>query len=387
MTTGSPSARIAPLPAGTAPAGTIPADTTPATVVDAVARGDNPEARKIEAYPALDWLRFVLASVVVLGHEGIAMPGPVNGGLAVEVFLALSGWLIGGILLRTTAAELPRFFYNRSTRIWAPYLATAAMIYGLAAVRQGIDGNWFKYLFYDLTFTHYTFTTFPRALTEMPLGGTGAHFWSISVEEQFYLAAPIVMLFLGRGRSLVTWLVIAALLLVVQSQFAAIALGVTAAIAHRQYGFATGEPVRHALLGLVAAAAFALAWYWNIPPIRALFACALVVALTIPGARGRWGVLFGALSYPLYLNHWLGGFVMQAVDKLVVPLPDAVMKTTSYLMAVVVAYVAWFVIDRQVMARRGGWYTPALGRASQVTAYTLFAIGIAGGTILWANGQ
>jgi peptidoglycan/LPS O-acetylase OafA/YrhL len=261
------------------------------------------------------------------------------------------------------------------------------MIYGLAAVRQGIDGNWFKYLFYDLTFTHYTFTTFPRALTEMPLGGTGAHFWSISVEEQFYLAAPIVMLYLGRRPSLVNWLVIAALLLVLQSQFAAIALGVTAAIAHQRYGFATGEFRRHALLGLVAAAFFALAWAWNIPPVRALFACALVVALTIPGPRGRWGVLFGALSYPLYLNHWLGGFVVQAVDKLVVPLSDGIAKLASYLMAVIVAYVAWFVIDRQVMARRGGWYTPALGRASQIAAYTLFAIGITGGLILKANGQ
>jgi peptidoglycan/LPS O-acetylase OafA/YrhL len=356
-------------------------------VIDAVARGDNPEARKIESYPALDWLRFVLASVVVLGHEGVAMPGPINGGLAVEVFLALSGWLIGGILLRTTPAELPRFFYNRSTRIWAPYLFTATLIYGLAAVRQGIDGNWFKYLFYDLTFTHYTFTTFPRALTEMPLGGTGAHFWSISVEEQFYLAAPLVILFARSGRSLLTWAVIAAVLLAVQSQFAAIALGVAAAVAHRRYGFASGEARRHLLLALVAAAFFALAWQWNIRPLRALFACATVVALTVPGARGRWGVLFGALSYPLYLNHWLGGFVMQAVDKLVVPLPDAVMKTTSYLMAVAVAYAAWFAIDRQVMARRGGWYTPALGRASQVTAYTLFAIGITGGLVLMANGQ
>jgi peptidoglycan/LPS O-acetylase OafA/YrhL len=373
-------------PARLTPATPTP-DTAPTAVIDAVARGDNPEARKIESYPALDWLRFVLASVVVLGHEGVAMPGPINGGLAVEVFLALSGWLIGGILLRTTPAELPRFFYNRSTRIWAPYLFTATLIYGLAAVRQGIDGNWFKYLFYDLTFTHYTFTTFPRALAEMPLGGTGAHFWSISVEEQFYLAAPLVILFMGKGRSLLTWAAIAAVLLAVQSQFAAIALGVAAAVAHRRYGFATGEPRRHLLLGLVAAAFFALAWQWNIPLVRALFACATVVALTVPGARGRWGVLFGALSYPLYLNHWLGGFVMQAVDKLVVPLPDAVMKTTSYLMAVAVAYAAWFAIDRQVMARRGGWYTPALGRASQVTAYTLFAIGITGGLVLMANGQ
>jgi peptidoglycan/LPS O-acetylase OafA/YrhL len=70
-------------------------------------------------YPLFDWLRFLLASVVVLGHANF-VTWDHAGNLAVQVFFALSGFLIGGILLTTRRAELPHFFFNRATRIWIP---------------------------------------------------------------------------------------------------------------------------------------------------------------------------------------------------------------------------------------------------------------------------
>ena len=49
-------------------------------------------------YPWFDWLRLLLACVVLFGHEG-----PIGwrnaGNFAVQVFFALSGWLIGGQLV------------------------------------------------------------------------------------------------------------------------------------------------------------------------------------------------------------------------------------------------------------------------------------------------
>jgi len=341
----------------------------------------NPETGKLLAYPLLDWLRFVLASVVVWTHEGIVLPGPINGGLAVEVFLALSGWLIGGILIRTTPAELPRFFYNRSTRIWPPYLATAVLLYTFAAVKDGIDAGWLKYLFYDMTFTHYTFTRFPQALSEMPLGGTGNHFWSISVEEQFYLFAPLIMLLLPFGRKIWLWASIAGVLLVVQSQFAAIALGVMAAIAHSRYPIATGTVRRHAVLAAISVLLLALAWHWNVPPIRAIFALTMVLTLTIPARRGRVGMLAGAISYPLYLNHWAAGFMIQFVMRYI-PMSHPAEQALSYLNAILVAFVAWYLIDRQMLARRGRWYSPTLGQVCQSAAYGLLVIGLTGGFLL-----
>jgi peptidoglycan/LPS O-acetylase OafA/YrhL len=51
-----------------------------------------------------DWLRFALASIVAFAHTGIISWG--NGGnLAVKVFFGLSGWLIGGILIKTPASS------------------------------------------------------------------------------------------------------------------------------------------------------------------------------------------------------------------------------------------------------------------------------------------
>ena len=355
-----------------------------AAAFDQAAAG-NPEARKLDNYPLFDWLRFALASLVALGHEGMPALGPIDAGLAVDVFLALSGWLIGGILIATARTEVPRFFFNRVTRIWIPYAAAAAAIYGLAAARDGIDLNWWKYLFYDATFTHYTFTVFPRAATEMPLLGTGNHFWSLSIEEQFYLFAPIVMFLLPAGKKLAPWLVIAAVALVAGSRAAPIALGVAAAIVQRERGAWHLRDAARWAVPLAAAALLALAWTWDRPQSRALFAVALVLALARTGRRGRIGLLLGAISYPLYLNHWMGAYLANAVGKHV-GLGPVTHMALAYVAAIVAGVLAWALIDRVVLARRIGWYSPALGRACGIAAYGVLAAGLAGGAAIRLGG-
>lgn len=345
------------------------------------ARTANPEARKLDSYPLFDWLRFVLASVVALAHEGVPLPGPVNGGLAVTVFLALSGWLIGGILLRSGPRDLPRFFFNRATRIWLPYLATFAAIYGLAALRDGVGAGWLKYAFYDLTFTHYTFTVFPRASHEMPLGGTGAHFWSISVEEQFYLFAPLLMFAGSQGKRLWPWALVAAALLAAGSAFAPIALGLIAALLQRSNGDWHLRGWAGAVPPAVAAASLAALWRWPLPQLQALFAVATVLSLARPGPRGRTGLFLGAISYPVYLNHWVGVFAVHAAAR-AMPLGGAAAKLAAYLFGVAAAIVAWALVDRPVMAGRARWFTPARGRALGITAYALLAVGVAGGLLI-----
>jgi peptidoglycan/LPS O-acetylase OafA/YrhL len=345
---------------------------------------DNPEAHKLEAYPMLDWLRFVLASTVLLTHEGIKY-GPINGGLAVAVFLALSGWLIGGILLKSDRSDLPRFFYNRATRIWAPYFAAIVLLYTAAALREGVDGNWFKYLFYDVTFTHYNFTVFPRASLEMPLDGTGNMFWSLAVEEQFYLAAPLLMLFTRWGKSIVAWVVIAVALIALQSIYAPIAAGVLAANLNRRHAIVATRSQR--LLAVAGALAALAAIFWrDVEPFRSIFSICVVLALTAPGARGRLGVFFGGISFPLYLNQWVGGFTINAISRYVVPIPAEAVLTLIFFTSVAVSVVAWFLIDRPVMLYRNRWYTPARGRALGITAYLLVGTGLIGGLLLKSLG-
>ena len=73
-----------------------------------------------EYFPAFDWLRLILAMTVALAHDGLPMDHRAAN-FAVQVFFALSGWLIGGILFDSDRGKLPRFYFNRATRIWAPY--------------------------------------------------------------------------------------------------------------------------------------------------------------------------------------------------------------------------------------------------------------------------
>jgi len=343
-----------------------------------------PEAAKLPDYPLYDWLRFVLASVVVLDHHGFRV-GAFSGGLAVDVFFALSGWLIGGILLGTRRSELPLFYFNRATRIWIPYAVAIALIYGFALLREGYGFFWLKYLVLDATFTHNIYTVFPRATFEMPLGGSGNQFWSISVEEQFYLFAPLLLsaaiVPTRIGRSAVTWATITVLLLWAGLLGAPIAAGVTAAILRRRHDWRPGLSWR---LAATAGAAALLLSFGAEPayPLRTLFALLVIVATSAVGSRGSLGVVLGGLSFPLYLNHWIGIFAVHFVEKRYLPLAPAAMITVSYLLNVLVALGLYWVVDRQIQQYRRDWYSVALGRGLAATAYALLATGLVAGHFL-----
>lgn len=346
----------------------------------------NPESHKLPAYPGFDWLRIILASVVVLVHEGMRFPGPIDGTLAVDVFFALSGWLIGGILLKTEPAELPRFFFNRATRIWLPYAAAIVLLYGFAAVYEGAGRPWWTYLFYDATFTHQLFAR--PGIDAMPLGGSGAQFWSISVEEQFYLLAPAIMLLHPAGKTLWPWLAIAAAGLGFGLLGTPIALGVIAAILHRDHGdWHLGTAGRTAVLAGTAAL-LAMLFMRDSMAVRAFFAIGLVLCVALPGRRGKLGLFLGAISYPLYLNHWVGAFAGNGVTKHLLHLPPDGRWTLpafialAYAASLLTAAAAWWLVDRRVMIGRDSWYSPARGKALGTAAYGLVATGMAGGVLL-----
>jgi peptidoglycan/LPS O-acetylase OafA/YrhL len=348
--------------------------------------GSNPEYEKVASYPAFDWLRFILASVVVLGHEGLEIR-PLHGALAVDVFFALSGWLIGGILLETARSELPRFFFNRATRIWIPYAAAIGLLYGFAAVYQGVSLFWAKYLFFDLTFTHQLFTHFPRASHELPLGGSGNQFWSISVEEQFYLVAPLIML-LPFGRKLPLWIGIAVLLMAGGVLGEPIALGVIAAILRRDFGdWHRGSLARSALIAATLGVLAAL-FFYDIPPLRALFAMGVVLSLAVPGKRRILPVFLGGISYPLYLNHWVGAFVGHGITRHVFHMADGTFTTTAVLItfaypaSLLTGAIAYCLVDRQVLARRSQWFSRVRGLTCAAAGYTLVVTGIVGGLLI-----
>ena len=150
--------------------------------------------------PDIEGLRAIAILAVVIYHAGI--PGFAGGFVGVDVFFVLSGFLITGILVReltqTGTVHLGRFWARRMRRLLpAAFLVLAAT--GLAsaiwlppaergAAAQGIAAS-------TLYGANWVFAT--QALdylaADHALSPT-LHFWSLAVEEQFYMVWPLLLL-------------------------------------------------------------------------------------------------------------------------------------------------------------------------------------------------
>lgn len=154
--------------------------------------------------PTLDGWRAVAILLVVALHVALGIHGPDEprsrafaalvdlGSYGVDVFFALSGYLIATLLLREKAAGatgiLGRFYARRAFRILPPLLAYLAVVFALAAVGVLPAIRPAEAASCLLFFRNYLPGTNP---TE--------HLWSLSVEEHFYLVAPWVVLALKPG--------------------------------------------------------------------------------------------------------------------------------------------------------------------------------------------
>lgn len=338
-------------------------------------------------YPLFDWLRIILAFIVALSHEGLIL-WPSAGDLAVQVFFALSGWLIGGILLNSKREELPRFFFNRATRIWVPYALAVGLLLSASLLRDPVTPKWLEFVFYKVTFVYNLFGSSQRATNqaEMPLFGTGNHFWSICAEEQFYLLAPLVLLLLpGRfGKSCILWAGFS-LLALSFNYYGAIVLGVFAAVLKQS--FADWHLGRlPALIFFALLMLSAVAMYFDVVPyvlVAPIFAICVIMTLARPGEKLIWGQFWGGVSYPFYLNHWIGVFVANEIFEPFGLRETMISKLTALALSVLVAIVLYLVVDRTVLTYRNSWFSDRRGKQAAIVAYSLLIIGITGGLLLW----
>ena len=144
--------------------------------------------------PGLDGIRALSIILVILCH---ALNGVTTwsqyGAFGVESFFVLSGFLITWLLCveedKRGAVSLPSFYARRALRILPP-----AFLYIAAASLLGVLG------WADLARNEPFYAAFfVRNL--MPNGGPHlAHFWSLAIEEQFYLLWPVVFLLLRSDR-------------------------------------------------------------------------------------------------------------------------------------------------------------------------------------------
>ena len=160
--------------------------------------GTAPEDRAFR--PDVQGMRAVAVLLVVFSHVGI--PGMVDGIIGVDVFFVISGFVITGLLLReraTTGHTGIVAFYGRRARRIIP-MATLVIIVVVVVDRiidgavlgnaVAVNGRW-DAMFQGNTFSlevllHDVYTGPP---SPPQLGGL-AVYWSLAVEEQFYLVFP-----------------------------------------------------------------------------------------------------------------------------------------------------------------------------------------------------
>lgn len=346
-------------------------------------------SRVLGVAPALDGLRglsivAVLGTHIVFLASGDATWSLRGGFLGVDVFLVLSGFLIGATLLRevdqTGGVRLGRFLRRRGRRLLPPlagfvvvHLLVAVVLLGdpireqvlQAALALGFVGNW------QLAAGHQP----PFDLV---------HLWSLALEGQLYVlcglavwwarrrlsAAPALLgglaaavmaiavwriIEVGRGASLI------ALYERTDARADAMLIGLGAALVWRSR-MLSGRTVR--IAGSWAAAAILLAWIGTHTEARWLFlggftgislaAAATVLAALEDGSGvarvGSWRPLrwLGRISYSLYLWH-LPIYVWTVRG-----LPDAPLGV-KVLIAVpaslVAGWVSYWIFERRVVGR------------------------------------
>ncbi len=164
------------------------------------------DARKSSDYmPTLDGWRAISILAVMLHHDFIHRLAGMStvwffehGKVGVDVFFAISGILICSRLLdeekRFGSISLRQFYVRRTFRILPPailYLLAIALLSVLAIIPH-VGMDWFGALF---LFRNYT-RLFGRHLAN-GVWFTG-HFWSLSVEEHFYLLLPAILVLTHR---------------------------------------------------------------------------------------------------------------------------------------------------------------------------------------------
>ncbi|CAN5709986.1 hypothetical protein BH10ACI4_BH10ACI4_35990 [soil metagenome] len=177
----------------------------------------NRSAKTTGYLPTLDGWRALAILAVMLSHDTVHRLGPLStawfyehGHLGVDIFFAISGILICSRLLteEKSAGRISRrsFYIRRTFRILPPamlFLATLLVLKAtveLPVALPEVLSSLFFVRNYTATFSHFQ-TLYPFYTS---------HFWSLAVEEHFYLILPSLLVFTPKKYRVAALLALAA---------------------------------------------------------------------------------------------------------------------------------------------------------------------------------
>ncbi|MEM7780110.1 MAG: acyltransferase [Pseudomonadota bacterium] len=131
----------------------------------------------------MDGLRAVAVALVFVHH---AFPTYLPGGfLGVDIFFVISGFVITGALMRD-GIDFRRFYIHRFFRIIPPVLPVLAFVLLVSAAGFSLASN------LHVVASMFSFMNWLRVFDSSG-GEYLGHFWSLSIEEQFYLLWPALL--------------------------------------------------------------------------------------------------------------------------------------------------------------------------------------------------
>src|SRR5260221_5522184 len=340
----------------------------------------------------LDGIRGIAVGLVVLHHWTEAGRSMDLGNIGVQLFFVLSGFLITGILLDMRASLEPgkrsfrnilsNFWQNRAARIWPVCFLTLAAVF-LAGDRfeKRTDMMW-----------HAVFASNFLFIERGEFGSSLAHFWTLAVEQQFYLVWPFAILIAKRRwlEPIIVALVVLAPLtragiyaagyhdftqynLLPVASFDSLGLGALVALWARLPE--AQSVVRRRVLAVVAllgAAAFAASQLLGPLPanIQQTF-YSIMFAWLIAGAseglprfagrllQSRALAGLGTISYAVYVYHMFAprivGAGLRAMNAPAEIQQGISLFALSALLTLLAASLSWFLMERPINRARRNW--------------------------------
>jgi peptidoglycan/LPS O-acetylase OafA/YrhL len=298
--------------------------------------------------PDIQGLRALAVVLVIASHAGVAGFG--GGYVGVDVFFVISGYVITGLLLRQPGRGVRRnlaYFYQRRIRRIVP-AATLTLVVTVVMARVLLGANFDVRLLDDVRWAALFAANFRFIYTSANYFIPGlspslvTHFWSLGVEEQFYLCYPIIVFslaWLAPARDRLKWLggfLVGAVAISAWwsahlthvapitayysplTRFWELALGGLVAVV--PVAWARRTPVTNSVLAVVALIVLGLAVvhlnaHSAYPGVLAWWPCAAAAALlytgqaSVRGAPATWlswrpARYVGDISYSLYLWHY-----------------------------------------------------------------------------------
>lgn len=344
--------------------------------------------------PDIDGMRALAILSVLIFH---AYPSSLPGGfVGVDIFFVISGYLISSIIFRGLTLGTFSFFDFYARRVRRIFPAVSAVIVGSFilgyfllppyVLEELIEESPYAAFFVENWRLYVTTGDYWGTATELQ---PFMHFWSLGVEEQYYIFYPLICFLLWKVSakrflaSLLLMLGISFCLCLydtanepvrafysLHTRFWELLIGGVLAYVELkwpQYKSSFNSKVLNNALSISGVFFILIAIFWfneneNFPGWRALFPVVGSVLIIAAGQENyinryifsnKLAVFVGLISYPLYLWHW--SLICIARNNLAGNQPDGLLMIILIALSFALAYLTYILIERPMRSRKASW--------------------------------